>query len=155
MFKLTAIGNLGKDAVMKHQENGDRVINFSVAVNTAWKDKAGQRHERTSWVDCALWRTQQQSTEILQYLKTGTTVYVEGEPSVRAYINSNGEAAGAQVLKVSMIELVGGKKAEQPTQAPQQPENKPKPGDLPPSSFDNEPEPAAAPTRTAKATAKA
>jgi len=155
MLKLTAIGNLGKDAVIKHQDGSDSVINFSVAVNTAWKDKAGQRHEKTTWIDCAMWRTPSHSTRILEYLKTGTTVYVEGEPSTRAYIDGQGKAASAQVLKVLNVELVGGKKAETPTQAPQQLENKLRPGDLPASTFDNEPEPESQPAKKGKATANA
>ena len=130
MLKIQAIGNLGKDAVMRKTGN-DTAIAFTVAVNKKYKNAAGVEVEETTWIDCTLWRRPDQSTAIAEYLKAGSKVYVEGEPSARYYVNGSGEPVAALTLRVSTVELVSSKK---PETAPAT--EKPKPGDLPASSFD-------------------
>ena len=81
MIKLTAIGNLGKDAMLNNV-NGKNVINFTVAHTERYRDAQGNQKDKTTWVDCAYWT---ERTGIAPYLKKGTQVYVEGQPDVRTY----------------------------------------------------------------------
>ena len=50
----TFIGNLGKDPDIR-DVNGSKVASFSIACTEKWKDKNGERKERTEWVNCSVW----------------------------------------------------------------------------------------------------
>ena len=85
MLVLEAIGNLGADAIIKDL-NGQKYIAFSVAHTESYKDSQGQRHERTTWVSCLKYG----ESQVINYLKKGTRVFIRGELSAKAY-----EAGGA------------------------------------------------------------
>jgi single-strand DNA-binding protein len=108
MIKLQVIGNLGKDCVVNNV-NGRSVMNFTVAHSEKYKDSQGVQKDRTIWVDCAYWSDR---TGVAPYLKKGTTVFVEGQPDVRAYTTQDGRNGASLTLRVSMIQLVGGKPQE-------------------------------------------
>jgi single-strand DNA-binding protein len=103
MIKLTAIGNLGRDAVM-NTVSGKNVINFTVAHTERFKDAQGNQKDKTIWVDCAYWT---ERTGIAPYLKKGTQVYVEGQPDVRTYTTKEGVNGATLSLRVSSVQLLG------------------------------------------------
>ncbi|MFY8026100.1 MAG: single-stranded DNA-binding protein [Sediminibacterium sp.] len=103
MIKLTAIGNLGKDAILNNV-NGKNVINFTVAHTERYKDAQGNQKDKTTWVDCAYWT---ERTGIAPYLKKGTQVYVEGQPDVRTYTTKEGTNGATLSLRVSSVQLLG------------------------------------------------
>lgn len=105
MIKLQVIGNLGKDCVM-NTVNGKTVINFTVAHSEKFRDSQGNQKDKTIWVDCAYWTDR---TGVAPYLKKGTTVYVEGQPDVRTYTTQDGRNGASLTLRVSMVQLVGGR----------------------------------------------
>jgi len=105
MIKLTAIGNLGKDAVM-NTVSGKNVINFTVAHTEKFKDAQGNQKDKTVWVDCAYWT---EKTGIAPYLKKGTQVYVEGQPDVRTYTTKEGVNGATLSLRVLSVQLLGSK----------------------------------------------
>ena len=48
--KVTLIGNLGSDPEIKAMQNGDKIVNLSIATSDRWKDKTtGEQRERTEW----------------------------------------------------------------------------------------------------------
>ncbi|MFZ9643124.1 MAG: single-stranded DNA-binding protein, partial [Candidatus Methylopumilus sp.] len=47
--KVILVGNLGRDPEMRFMPNGEAVCNFSIATTDSWKDKSGQKQERTEW----------------------------------------------------------------------------------------------------------
>ncbi len=100
MLKIIFTGNLGKDAELK-EIKGYKVINFSVAVKVS--------KEETKWIECAMWRKLDQSTIIVDYLKKGTKVLIEGEPMAQEH---NGVAYFK--TRVSNVELLS--VAQAPTQ---------------------------------------
>ncbi len=105
MIKLTAIGNLGRDAVM-NTVSGKNVINFTVAHTEKFKDAQGNQKDKTVWVDCAYWT---EKTGIAPYLKKGTQVYVEGQPDVRTYTTKEGVNGATLSLRVLSVQLLGSK----------------------------------------------
>ena len=107
MKKISIIGNVTKDAEVRAFEGGRSVINFDVAVNERYKDKNGQKVERTSYIRCALWR---EVTTIAQYITKGTKIYVEGSPDADAYINKDGKAVGNLKINVRELEFLGSAK---------------------------------------------
>jgi single-strand DNA-binding protein len=108
MIKLQVIGNLGKDCVVNNV-NGKSVMNFTVAHSEKYKDAQGVQKDRTIWVDCAYWSDR---TGVAPYLKKGTTVYVEGQPDVRTYTTQDGRNGASLTLRVSGVQLVGGKSSD-------------------------------------------
>lgn len=106
MLQLNVIGNLGGDAV-PNQVNGKQVINFSLAHTETWVDKEGNKQSKSVWVSCNYWT---ESDRILPYLKKGTQLFVSGIPSTKIYQGQKGEPIAQLVLRVSEIQLLGGKK---------------------------------------------
>jgi len=104
MIKLQVIGNLGKDAELKIV-NGKKVLNFSIAHSTKFKNKDSVPVERTIWVECGLWDNE----NLAPFLKKGKKVFVEGEPDVRAYVDNNGELRSSLRLNVFRLELLSPK----------------------------------------------
>lgn len=70
------IGNLGSDPEVKELPSGARVSNVSLATTERWKDKQGQRQEKTTWHDLVFWNAQ--ADTVAQYCKKGSKLYVEG-----------------------------------------------------------------------------
>jgi single-strand DNA-binding protein len=100
-------GNLGGDAEVKTLESGSSAITFNVAVSEAWKDKSGEKKEKTTWVKCTKWVSSNGSTKIADYLKKGQTIIVQGKPEARAYIDKLGDAKSSLEVNVSELTLVG------------------------------------------------
>lgn len=81
--KVILIGNLGRDPETRYLPNGDAVANISVATTETWKDKNGEKQEKTEWHRVTLYR---RLGEIAgEYLKKGSQVYIEGRIEYREY----------------------------------------------------------------------
>ena len=104
-------GNIGQDATIKDLD-GQSAINFSVAVTDKWKNKQGEKQERTTWVSCVMWKPSDK-TSIAQYLKKGTKVLLTGESGAEAYVDKEGKAIAKLTLKVSNVEFIGSIQADQ------------------------------------------
>ncbi|QIX62059.1 single-stranded DNA-binding protein [Hymenobacter lutimineralis] len=81
--KVILIGNLGKDPEVRHLEGGASVAHFTLATNDYYKDKQGNRVERTEWHNITAWRGLADMAE--KYLKKGQQVYIEGKLRTRQY----------------------------------------------------------------------
>lgn len=113
MYKATLIGRLGRDPELKTLSSGATVCNLAVAETETWKDKNGERQERTTWIDCEAWG---KTGEILnQYLSKGDRVYFEGRPGARAYVK-DGEAKEVHTFRVERFEFINDKKDSGPSQ---------------------------------------
>ena len=108
MVRLHVIGHLGKDGVVNNV-NGKNVINFTVAHSEKFKDAQGVQKDKTLWVDCAYWT---ERTGIAPYLKKGTQVYAEGVPDIRTYTTADGRQGSTLSLRVSTVQLLGGRGGE-------------------------------------------
>ncbi|WP_283148982.1 single-stranded DNA-binding protein [Silvimonas soli] len=81
--KVLLIGNLGRDPEVRYTPAGDAVCNFSIATTDRWKDKQGQQQEKTEWHNITMYR---RLAEIAgQYLKKGSSVYIEGRIQTRKW----------------------------------------------------------------------
>lgn len=105
MLKVTFIGQLGADAEKKTANNG-KFTTFRAAHNEVYKDDAGEEHTTTIWVDCTL----NDHPAVADYLKAGTSVYIEGYPSLRIYSSPKERCMKAgMTIRVQKIELLGGR----------------------------------------------
>jgi len=74
--KVILIGNITRDLELRYIPGGQAVVEFSIAVNQRFKDKAGQSQEKTDFIPIVAWG--KQAELIKQYLGKGSSVYVEG-----------------------------------------------------------------------------
>ncbi|MFX6461575.1 single-stranded DNA-binding protein, partial [Acinetobacter baumannii] len=76
--KVILVGNLGRDPEIRSLNNGDRVANLRIATSETWRDKAtGERKEKTEWHSVVIFNDN--IVKVAEnYLKKGSTVYVEG-----------------------------------------------------------------------------
>jgi single-strand DNA-binding protein len=88
--KVILIGNLGADPELKYTPTGNRpVCNLSVATNEVFKDKTGQRQERTEWHRVTVWGEQAENCH--KFLAKGRSVYVEGRLQTRSWDDKEGK----------------------------------------------------------------
>lgn len=112
MQKLSVIGNLGGDAELRAREDGSKFVTFKVADTSKWTDLKGVVHESTQWISCVL---NGDGGKLLQYLKRGVKVYVDGRPSYRVYSSEKERAVKCGVdIAVSSVELCGGSSDDVP-----------------------------------------
>ncbi|MFM2193992.1 MAG: Single-stranded DNA-binding protein [Chloroflexota bacterium] len=118
--KVICIGNLGRDPETKFLSNGDAVCNFSIACSESWKNKDGEKQERTEWVRCVAYK---KLAEICgEYLKKGSQVYIEGKMQTREWEKDGVKRYSTEVI-VSEMRMLGGKseRSEPKPEAPKTP----------------------------------
>ena len=83
--KVTLIGNLGRDPEVRAMQNGDKIVQLNVATSDRWKDKSsGEQRERTEWHRVVIFNDALGKVAE-QYLKKGSTVYLEGQLQTRKW----------------------------------------------------------------------
>ena len=86
--KVILIGFIGKDPETRYMSNGEAVTNITLATTDTWKDKNGEKQEKTEWHRVTFYR---KLAEIAgEYLKKGRSVYVEGRLETRKWTDKNG-----------------------------------------------------------------
>ena len=87
--KVILVGNLGADPVVRHTQDGKPVVSFSLATSETWRDKSGERKEKTEWHRVTIFN-EGLAKVAEQYLKKGSTVYLEGQLQTRKFTNKDG-----------------------------------------------------------------
>ena len=89
--KVILIGNLGRDPEVRTFQNGGKVVNLRIATSETWKDRAtGERREKTEWHSVAIFN-EGIGRVAEQYLKKGSTVYIEGQLETRKWQDQSGQ----------------------------------------------------------------
>lgn len=105
--KVILVGNLGRDPEVRYMPNGEAVCNFSIATTDNWKDKNGQRQERTEWHNIVMYR---KLAEIAgEYLKKGRPVYVEGRLQTRKWQTKEGQDRYTTEIIADQMQMLGGR----------------------------------------------
>ncbi len=88
--KVILVGNLGKDPEVRTSQDGNKIVNFSIATSESWKDRAsGERREKTEWHRVVVFNPN--LADIAErYLKKGSSVYVEGALQTRKWTDQSG-----------------------------------------------------------------
>lgn len=81
--KAILIGNLGRDPEVRYMPNGEAVANFSIATTESYKDRQGEKVEKTEWHNIVMYRKLAEIAE--KYLKKGSQIYVEGRLQTRKW----------------------------------------------------------------------
>ena len=88
--RVILVGNLGKDPDVRHAQNGNKIVNMSVAVSESWVDKnSGERKEKVEWIRCVVF-DERLADVAEKYLKKGAKVYLEGSLQTRKWVDQSG-----------------------------------------------------------------
>ena len=103
------IGNIGKIET-RYLASGEAVTNCSIAVNESWKDKAGEKQERTEWVNITAYK---KLAEIMaQYCTKGMQIYVSGKISTRKYTDKQGIERYTTEIIANEMKMLGSQQAD-------------------------------------------
>lgn len=111
--KVIIIGNLGRDPEVKSFSNGGKICNLRIATSETWRDKAtGERKEKTEWHSVSI--TNEALIRVAeQYLRKGSTVYIEGQLETRKWQDQSGADRYSTEVMVKAyggsMTLLGGK----------------------------------------------
>jgi single-strand DNA-binding protein len=103
--KVILVGNLGRDPETRYTTGGEAVTNVSIATTDTWKDKAGEKQERTEWHRVAFFG---KLAEIAgEYLKKGSQVYVEGRLQTRKWQDKEGQEKYTTEIIADRMQMLG------------------------------------------------
>lgn len=119
--KVILIGNLGKDPETRYMSNGEAVTNITLATTDTWKDKNGEKQEKTEWHRVTFYR---KLAEIAgEYLKKGRSVYIEGRLETRKWIDKNGVERYTTDIIANDMKMLGSRSGSGSFESPDQEED--------------------------------
>src|SRR5438132_14326858 len=103
--KVILIGNLGRDPETRYMPDGGAVTNVSIATTDIWKDKNGEKQEKTEWHRVVFFA---KLAEIAgEYLKKGSQVYVEGRLQTRKWQDKDGQDKDSTEVVADRMQMLG------------------------------------------------
>ena len=108
--KVILVGNLGRDPEIRSTPSGQNVANFSVATTRRWKDRDGNRQEKTEWHNIVAWGKQAEIAG--QYLTKGKQVFVEGRLETRSWEKDGQKHFRTEVICDQFTMLGGGTRGD-------------------------------------------
>ncbi|CAH1905024.1 Single-stranded DNA-binding protein [Candidatus Nitrotoga sp. HW29] len=107
--KVQLIGRLGKDPEIRYTQGSEAVANVSLATSESWKDKNGEKQEKTEWHNLVFYR--RLAEMVGEHLKKGALIYVEGKITTEKY-QKDGEDRYVTKIVVSEMKMLGGNKTD-------------------------------------------
>jgi single-strand DNA-binding protein len=88
--KVILVGNLGRDPEVRQTQDGNPIVNLSLATSENWRDKAsGERRERTEWHRVVIFN--ERLADVAQkFLRKGSKIYIEGQLQTRKWTDQDG-----------------------------------------------------------------
>ncbi|MCI0531927.1 MAG: single-stranded DNA-binding protein [candidate division Zixibacteria bacterium] len=114
--KAILIGNLGKDPELRYTPSGQAVSTFSLATSRRWKDKEGQQKDQTDWHNLVAWGKQAEIAK--EYLKKGSSIYVEGRIQYRSYDDKEGNKKYITEIVIQNFQMLGRKGSDGGSEGP-------------------------------------
>lgn len=107
--KVQIIGRLGKDPEIRYTQGGQAVASFSVATDSKWTNKAGEKQEKTEWHRVKAWGKLGELAG--EYLAKGRQVYVEGRLETSEYTDKEGVKKYSTEIVANDIQFLDSKGA--------------------------------------------
>ncbi len=105
--KVILVGTLGKDPEVRYSQSGSALTSVSIATNESWKDKNGEKQERTEWHRVKFFG---KLAEIAgEYLKKGGQVYIEGSLRTEKYTDKQGVEKYSTDIIADQMQMLGGR----------------------------------------------
>ena len=125
--KVMIIGRLGQDPETRFMPNGNAVCNLSVATDESYKNKDGQKVEKTEWHRVSMFG---KLAEIAgQYLTKGAQVFIEGKLETRKWQADDGSDRYTTEIKAFSMQMLDSKGGDQGQASPQNQRSAPAPAD--------------------------
>lgn len=88
--RVCLIGNVGRNPEIRTSAEGKKIANFSIATSETYKDKNGQKQEKTEWTNVAVFNSG--LAELVErYVSKGSRIYVEGSLHTRKWTDKSGQ----------------------------------------------------------------
>lgn len=100
------IGNVGK-IESRHMSNGDQMVNLSLACNENYKDKNGEKQEKTEWINVNIYGKLAEITA--QYVTKGMQIYISGRMQTRKYTDKQGIDRYTTEIIANEMKMLGSK----------------------------------------------
>lgn len=105
--KVHLIGRLSRDPETRYLSSGDAVTNITLAVSETWKNKDGEKQEKTEWIKVVFYK---KLAEIVgEYCNKGSLIYVEGKISTRKWADKSGNDQYSTEVIADSMQMLGGK----------------------------------------------
>jgi len=89
--KVVLVGNLGKDPEVRTTQDGQKIVNLTLATSDTWNDRqTGERKERTEWHRVVIFNDRVGDVAE-RYLHKGSKIYVEGSLQTRKWTDQSGQ----------------------------------------------------------------
>ncbi len=120
--KVILLGNLGRDPDVRASQDGNKIVNLSIATSERWKDRnSGEQREKTEWHRVVIFN-ENLARIAEQYLRKGSNVYIEGQLQTRKWTDQQGIEKYTTEVVVSRFKgeltLLGSRGEAQPVGAP-------------------------------------
>ena len=103
--KVILIGNVGRDPEIRYMPSGDAMVNLSLATTDTWKDKTGEKQEKTEWHRVVIFG---KTAEIAgQYLRKGSQIYIEGRLQTRKWTDKEGQEKYTTEIVADRMQMLG------------------------------------------------
>ena len=103
--KVILVGNLGRDPEVRYMPDGGAITNISIATTDTWKDKGGEKQEKTEWHRIVFFS---KLAEIAgEYLKKGSQVYIEGRLQTRKWQDKDGQDKYSTEIVADRMQMLG------------------------------------------------
>jgi single-strand DNA-binding protein len=110
------IGRTGKPVELKFTPSGDAVATVSLACSESYKDKAGNKVEKTEWINLVVWR---KLAEIMaKFVNKGDLIFVSGKMATRKWTDRDGNDRYSTEIIVSDMKMLGSKSDGERSAAP-------------------------------------
>ena len=109
--KVILVGNLGRDPETRYMPDGNAITSVSIATTEIWKDKSGEKQEKTEWHRLVFFnRGNYKLAEIAgEYLKKGSQIYVEGHLQTRKWQDKDGVEKTTTEVIADALQMLGGR----------------------------------------------
>ena len=107
--KVILIGNLGGDPEVRYTPDNSAITNISIATTDQWKDKSGEKQERTEWHRVVFFERLAEIVE--QYLRKGSKIYVEGRLRTRKWQDRDGNDRYTTEIVANEMQMLDGRGA--------------------------------------------
>lgn len=116
--KVILVGRVGKDPEVRYLQDGNPLASLSLATSETWKDKTGEKQEKTEWHRVVLFG---KTAEVAgQYVQKGALIYIEGKLKTRKWTDKEDQDRYTTEIHVDRMQILGdGKRgAERQQSAP-------------------------------------
>lgn len=103
MNEVALIGNVVRDPELRYTPAGDAVLGIGLAVNETWNDRAGNKQEKTHWIDVTLWR---EMAEAMKELRKGDPVMVKGRLVNESWTDKDGNKRNSTKVEATRVEAL-------------------------------------------------